>query len=826
MINFTRNFFRSLPQVGLAIIQCWYVLLGMLLMIYLLGFTNTGRDIMLGLLDLNTRLLIGPFLVLLSLFLLLFSITCWKVPVHFIAPALVAAYQSNLPQKRVYRFLGLLVLTVFSTFLIAHDTAPESLLTEFLKNFLRILIIQLALSFVIGKFQTTVFRTWFILAVITLLWGVTILYAWLWAASLSRNMVVFCIIFTGAAYWTIARHFDTILLGSVGLSRVARAWYRGLHWVVILSHFAVLVFFIVVPSLQRISTAFPLLLGIGLYIFLLDTLHYLFYHQGFAFRGFRVKGGTISLALTGGLLALFMIVYRKENKPARLLPMTAADRVRVTDTAYLAQWVLDRQAEIEDEMKRKGVYNVYLVAGQGGGSRAGYWFARTLCKIDSSTQGAFRRRVVAMSTVSGSSVGAMGIIALWANNAPAQQQTHFARNVFQHNYLTGGISDIFFSDFAAHFNPQLFSGVWPAYLFRGRNQRLQDEEAVCLEKALIRGDTLDTLKATTLLGRIKEVGSSMYGVYASLTETPDPNAKALKSYLSYYYPNGKLSTDLPLFLPNSLLVESGRRAVVSPVEFNSTTFLNAYDVVAKLHARRDTGKKPLNQTLSLGGAANLSELFPYVSAATFVPHLGHFVDGGYYDNYGLTTLLEFIDSFEKLKKASPKLQPLLDCIKINVICVINGNEEEVKDSYTQSMSQVTIPLQGAVNSIFGGHAEYMLARAKQKMDDSSFTMRGKYYKVLINEIKNKQDATKFALARDTATDKATVPLTRALSQRVIEQLEEKAAKNGAIIRVVDDFNGLATGGNTSLAQPAGRSGVVNTPGKLVSSPVLTRDSAK
>jgi hypothetical protein len=124
------------------------------------------------------------------------------------------------------------------------------------------------------------------------------------------------------------------------------------------------------------------------------------------------------------------------------------------------------------------------------------------------------------------------------------------------------------------------------------------------------------------------------------------------------------------------------------------------------------------------------------------------------------------------------------------------------------MSRLSIPLQGAINPIFGGHAESMLASMGDKTDDPDFTMRGTCYEIFLNE--TPRDTTNAALARQ----KATVPLTRALSKVVIDQIEKKAFENREIRSVVNHFRVPAHPGGRPNRGGSGRS----MPGKGVGVP--------
>jgi hypothetical protein len=97
----------------------------------------------------------------------------------------------------------------------------------------------------------------------------------------------------------------------------------------------------------------------------------------------------------------------------------------------------------------------------------------------------------------------------------------------------------------------------------------------------------------------------------------------------------------PAVLFNTTIVDTGERAIFATADFSKST---------KRHGRwtlRELYGKPLDT--SLVTAARLSATFPVVSPSARASGVWptryryHFVDGGYYDNYGMATLVEWLD---------------------------------------------------------------------------------------------------------------------------------------------------------------------------------------
>ena len=370
--------------------------------------------------------------------------------------------------------------------------------------------------------------------------------------------------------------------------------------------------------------------------------------------------------------------------------------------AYIMGWLDSRQQALG-----KDSFDVYIVAGQGGGSRGAYWFSKIMTEMDAVTEGAFRRQCLAMSTVSGSSVGAQGIVALW-DSIPFSPKNNdsilskFSHNAFQHNFLSGNLADVFFKDNIAAFWPST-GDFNPLTLGRGdRNHRLQHEEAVRIDNALAGNDQ-------------NTDGYSYWSLLKAFSLKPIKNCSANAPFWSFYYDyaTNKPRYDVPLLFANTCQVQGGKRSFVSPVQNDSKLFTNTFDLTKCLINHK--------KSISLTGAANLSELFPYLSMSSRFAVKDaleiNFVDGGYYENYGLTTAYELIRFCADSLKTLPKYKG----IRLHLIAIINS-QDAVSDNTIQGINQITAPVQAIMGSIFGGHADHKLLemRAKSGRDGFNF----------------------------------------------------------------------------------------------------------
>jgi hypothetical protein len=403
---------------------------------------------------------------------------------------------------------------------------------------------------------------------------------------------------------------------------------------------------------------------------------------------------------------------------------------------YIMGWLDDRQ-----KLLGKDSFDVYIVAGQGGGSRGAYWFSKIMTEMDALTEGSFRQQCLAMSTVSGSSVGAQGIVALWDSITFTPQNdatilSKFSHNAFQHNFLAGNLADIFFKDDIA--------ALWtstgnfnPLTLGRGdRNHRLQREEAVRIEEAMKGGDQ-------------KVDGYAYLSLFRAFRLKQLKNCATNAPFWSFYYDytTDKPRYKLPLLFANTCHVQGGNRSFVSPVQNDTMLFINTFDLTKQLMRH--------SKSISLTSAANLSELFPYLSMASRLAVKDsldiNFVDGGYYENYGLTTAYELV----RFCADSLKMMPKYKGIRLHLVAIINS-QDAVSDNTIQGISQITAPVQAIMGATFGGHAEHKLLEMKRKSGHEDFT----FYEVRL----------------PAGNDESVVPLSRMLSLKSMIYMDKQVVE--------------------------------------------------
>jgi hypothetical protein len=115
----------------------------------------------------------------------------------------------------------------------------------------------------------------------------------------------------------------------------------------------------------------------------------------------------------------------------------------------------------------------------------------------------------------------------------------------------------------------------------------------------------------------------------------------------------------PAAIFNATIVETGERLLLSTTDLESGCTPKALLWVG----RREFVCEYKNTDLHVTTAARLSATFPYVSPATRIMNGGvfarhyHVVDGGYYDNYGVATLVEWLDT--AVRRGAPRPSKVL-----------------------------------------------------------------------------------------------------------------------------------------------------------------------
>jgi hypothetical protein len=248
-----------------------------------------------------------------------------------------------------------------------------------------------------------------------------------------------------------------------------------------------------------------------------------------------------------------------------------------------------------------------VVTASGGGIQASAWTAKVLCGLHERYPRHFAQSVGLISSVSGGSVGTMFyLVHLQSGRDPLDEDaTTAVLTASRKSSIDAAAWGIAYPDFVRNVAPPLTELLYEKYTDRGRAIELAWNRFV-------------TPSPTSVVGNTN----------AYLDQLVEP----MKQH------------KLPVFVFNSVLVETGQRLLISPVcqEFGRAKasaepqeFLDLY-----------RGAK-----LSLATGARLSATFPFVSPIcrpTPSPHIDekyayHVADGAYADNEGIVTAVDWMN---------------------------------------------------------------------------------------------------------------------------------------------------------------------------------------
>jgi hypothetical protein len=379
---------------------------------------------------------------------------------------------------------------------------------------------------------------------------------------------------------------------------------------------------------------------------------------------------------------------------------------RVSIDKYFLAWTKERFE------KYHSIPDIYLIAAEGGGSRAGMWTASLLLKLDSATNGKLRENCFAISSVSGGSVGSASALAFWHQMTRNKSYYHgtnalynYNKTIFGRNYITNGVLGFFIHDFFQQF--PILEKAYSTHNCRTDKHQLEENEAI----------------TTAINEYFGNQGMTSSEIYLN------------QGFLDLYYEKNDsslLKTDLPLFFPNTTRVNDGRRGVISAIKSKDTTFKNclfpsALDIVQM------SGEDSINPIkLSLSSATSLSQLFPYLSSNKKIGKTtGYFIDGGVFENLGLSTLNDIYENInhivtnpnasfiayanDKIKQDS--FTNALKEVKIKIVIIKNSKTIEKLEIEKESpWVEFLNPFRAVATTPFSGHTDYAYWRFQKKFN--------------------------------------------------------------------------------------------------------------
>ncbi len=453
--------------------------------------------------------------------------------------------------------------------------------------------------------------------------------------------------------------------------------YDRFYWMTLGSLAGYVAFLLFCQNLESLSPVFVLLLVISLYLAVTNLV--------IAFYKYRIVRKRWALWLFWGTaIGIFTVVFFVKSPIHRINTVTGgpSQTQRLTFDAWFQQWWLHNIVQTGDTAAAE--IPVYLVAAQGGGSRAGLWTSELLNRLEVESQYRFHRHCLAITSASGGSAGVGATLALWqlardsagllenpaAHRDRADAYRAFAAGMFQRNYLSGPFYDIFICEIGSRF------------LFfqkdrRNRNYRHQKDESLGFAAAVYRGRWGKEPRWRARVGQ--RVGSLWLDGAAATLPLGDgavaPNYLFRPYLAAWYADDGAPRTEFPLYLPITTNLHTGKSGYCSPVVMEAQLFTDAIDILAAVDSMNGP-EQAGRYTLPLSAATNLSQLFPLMNAFTYIPGSGNYIDGGTFENMGLTALLELYRRTDSLARHATWIEPRLRAkIRIRVIFLVNSETE-------------------------------------------------------------------------------------------------------------------------------------------------------
>ena len=311
--------------------------------------------------------------------------------------------------------------------------------------------------------------------------------------------------------------------------------------------------------------------------------------------------------------------------------------------AHFAAW----QAELPKERKDNPVF---FVAAAGGGLRAAYWTAHVLAAADDATCGEFGRHVYAYSGVSGGSLGIAAYLAqrqVWQQKTADERcqrgRTDEMRRMLNRDFLAPVAGSLLFAEMTQRFSPYTY---------------LEDD----------RGSTL-----------ARSWARAWDDVFP---KAPGSFDRAFLQQFAALAPGDSALPVRPAVFLNATSVESGQRAVAMNVRARISGALDVFRPVGGVNLK--------THGLTVREAVLNSARFTYVSPAGTVLGCkkadaggqcpeenvfiwGRVVDGGYFENSGIATLMDLIDT---MKPQDGAAGPGLRKAQIQVIVIDNAADNQ------------------------------------------------------------------------------------------------------------------------------------------------------
>lgn len=327
---------------------------------------------------------------------------------------------------------------------------------------------------------------------------------------------------------------------------------------------------------------------------------------------------------------------------------------------YFNEWVAERR----DSILASNEYPVYFVLADGGASRAGYWVASVLGKLQDTTKHAFGKHLFCLSGASGGSVGNAAFYMLLRN--------------MKDSAYNAETTDL--------------------YLRKSQAYLEKDFLAYTLSRMLSYDFFVQLLPFSTKGDRAAALAQSLEHAAGDSI-----SFKTLMSQLIVRADN--VDASLPVLCINTTRMQDAKPGVISTITIDRINFNNRLDVLPMLDNKHD---------IKLSTAIVLGASFAYICPAGRIDRIrpvkerrdkndslrpNYFVDGGYVDNSGAGVVHEMLIQLYKWRTDSMKTDEAFKKLRFIVIHISNGpTGESLVKRVNPFVNDLAAPLKTLIGS--------------------------------------------------------------------------------------------------------------------------------
>ncbi len=384
-----------------------------------------------------------------------------------------------------------------------------------------------------------------------------------------------------------------------------------------------------------------------------------------------------SISFVPFVLALWMLYSATRGNDLHLLPMTPQEEQVIGIDEYVD--------ELSAHFAKRDTF--YFISAYGGGLKANAWNMLLLDTLSDFYGKNILENTVAMSGVSGGSLGQTLYTAIYKNHKEDRAlRKRIIDSISSADILSIDATYFLGKDFIREFSPRKHTPFAP------------DRSAVAMKH------------------------------YSNMVGDPSMYDKTYQEYWCELFEDQRADSSFyPLLLSNSAGIHI-QRGIASTVDFGDKFYSVFHDAIDIL----EHGTKSIPYIY----AASCSNRFPVFSPAAKVKNKGHFVDGGYFENSGLSALLDVYDYL--------KSYPIFKAGKTVIfVQVLNGKSDYVKfRTLQEDLDSKKINESGEISAIVNTAMSidmlprYLVKRMEQNRDSIKFIQLHLPYPYHLEDVEN------------------------------------------------------------------------------------------